>query len=211
MIDLPIVARPMTDASDAVHVPAAAGPQEIDSVSHRQSSPVVFGAPAVNHLIGDAETALKAQELSPDPAHDPLDQVVLGLKSKLDSRTGKAEIRLDPPNLGAVKVSLTLESGTLTAQFESSSDVVRDLLKGNLAKLKSVLETQGLAVDRLSVEPPPSASSSGQNASFGSATHDGRSAGQYQSDARSQQRRPESEAFAVLFSKAQDAPLDLVA
>ena len=39
-----------------------------------------------------------------------MDQIVLGLKSKLDARTGKAEIHLDPPNLGALKVSLTLEN-----------------------------------------------------------------------------------------------------
>ena len=42
-----------------------------------------------------------------------MDQIVLGLKGKFDAHTGKAEIRLDPPNLGAVKVSVTLDNGTL--------------------------------------------------------------------------------------------------
>ena len=162
-----------------------------------------------------AENAAPAHETPRTEPADPLDQVILGLKGKMDARTGKAEIRLDPPNLGAVKVSLSLENGTLTADFQSSSDVVRDLLKGNLEKLKTVLESQGLAVDRLAVDAPPAAQADsgathGQQSSFGSATHDGRSAGQYQQDPRSGQRRTNSQ-FEALFRQRQDAPIDLVA
>jgi len=110
-----------------------------------------------------------------------------------------------------VKVSLSLDSGNLTAQFESSSEMVRDLLKSNLDKLKTVLEGQGVSVDRLAVEPPATAQSQDPGASFGSATHDGRSAGQYHQDSRSSRHSPEADGFASLFREAQDAPLDLVA
>jgi hypothetical protein len=87
------------------------------------------------------------------------------------------------------------------------------LLKGNLDKLKTALQGQGVAVDRLAVDAPPDAGGTGQNpqASFGSAAHDGRSAGQYQQDPRSGQQRSGGEGFARLFSQAQEAPLDLVA
>ena len=112
-----------------------------------------------------------------------------------------------------LKVSVTLENGTLTAEFQSPSSVVRDLLKGNFDKLKTALQGQGVAVDRLAVDAPPDAGTSGQNpqASFGSAAHDGRSAGQYQQEPRSGQPRSGGEGFARLFTQAQEAPLDLVA
>jgi len=184
------------------------------------------GAPGMPLIAGEAkagstgaagaESARAAQETPPADAPDPMDQVVLGLKGKLDARTGKAEIRLDPPNLGVVKVSVTLENGILTAEFQSGSGVVRDLLKGNLDKLKTALQGQGVAVDRLAVEAPPSGSDTGtasQNpqASFGSAAHDGRSAGQHQSDPRAGHQRSGGEGFARVFTQAQEAPLDLVA
>jgi flagellar hook-length control protein FliK len=167
----------------------------------------------ITGAAGDAEPAPAAQESPRADVSDPMDQIVLGLKGKFDSRTGTAEIRLDPPNLGAMKVSITLDNGTLTAEFQSPSSVVRDLLKGNLEKLKTVLEGQGMAVDRLAVSAPPGTGASGQNpqASFGSATHDGRSAGQHQQDARSGQQRSAGDGFARFFTQAQEAPLDLVA
>jgi flagellar hook-length control protein FliK len=159
-----------------------------------------------------AETAPNVQESPNSQAADTMDQIVLGLKGKLDARTGKAEIRLDPPNLGAMKVSVTLENGQLTAEFQSPSSVVRDLLRGNIEKLKTVLEGQGVTVDRLAVSAPPDTGNPNQNpqASFGSATHDGRSAGQHTQDPRSNQGRS-GDGFARLFTQAQEAPLDLVA
>jgi flagellar hook-length control protein FliK len=159
-----------------------------------------------------AELAPVAQESPQTQSADTMDQIVLGLKGKMDARTGKAEIRLDPPNLGTMKVSVTLDNGLLTAEFQSPSPVVRDLLQGNLEKLKTVLEGQGVAVDRLAVNAPADTGGSGQNpqASFGSATHDGRSAGQHQQDPRSNHGRS-GEGFARVFTQAQEAPLDLVA
>ena len=47
-----------------------------------------------------------------------------------------------------------MQNGSLTAQFQSSSEVVRDLLKGNMEKLKSVLESQGVSVENLAVGAP---------------------------------------------------------
>jgi flagellar hook-length control protein FliK len=156
-----------------------------------------------------------AQNSPRSEGSDTFDQVVMGLKGKLDARTGKAEIRLDPPNLGTVRVSVTLNDGQLTAEFQSASTLVRDLLKDNLDKLKTALQGQGVTVDRLAVDAPPALSApagAGQNAqsSFGSATHDGRSAGQFQ-DGRSGQQRSAGEGFARKFAQALEAPLDLVA
>ena len=93
--------------------------------------------------------------------------------------------------------------------------MVRDLLSSNLDKLRTVLEAQGVPVDKLAVAPaqtPPGyVPLNGQT--FGSAAHDGRSAGQYQQDPRSNQRRPaEDDSFDNLLRRsAENTPLDLVA
>jgi flagellar hook-length control protein FliK len=171
---------------------------------------------ALSHDSAPADSAPAAQESPQSTTSETFEQVVLGLKGKLDARTGKAEIRLDPPNLGRVNVSVSLNNGTLTAEFQSASDVVRNLLKDNIDKLKSVLQGQGVAVDRLAVDAPAAPATAGGNSaqqqqSFGSATHDGRSAGQYQQNGRQQQPPAQDDSFARLFRQTQDAPIDMVA
>ena len=166
-----------------------------------------------------ADRATTASAAQTSPATDDgqtFDQVVLGLRGKIDARNGKAEIRLDPPNLGTVRVSVSLDKGTLTAQFQSSSDSVRDLLKSNMEKLKSVLESQGVSVDRLSVDSPAVKTAAAPDASSdqAGANNNGRSAGQYQQNASDQRRsQKDSSAFSRVWREAtQDAaPMDVVA
>ncbi len=219
---------PAGQAAAAAPADAWATPAIVGAPSQRPapvsiSSPLTIAptAAAPDPESTSAQTARAAQE---SPAPDPqqtFDQVVLGLRGNFDPRNGTAEIQLNPPNLGALHVSVALQNGSLTAQFQSSSDMVRGLLKDNLDKLKSVLEGQGVTVDRLVVNAPnPSAPASGssqqsggQQPNFGSAAHDGRSAGQYL-DQRPGQRRPDADSFARLFRQAagsSQAPVDLVA
>ena len=73
-----------------------------------------------------------------------------------------------------------------------------------------------VSVDRLTVAAPDTQgqaarSNSGQQAQFGSAAHDGRSAGGYQQEHRRGRERPENEMFARLFQQSRDKPIDLVA
>ena len=102
---------------------------------------------------------------------------------KLDARNGNAEIQLNPPNLGSLRVSVNLANGTLTAQFQSDNASVRDLLLSQMDKLKSVLEGQGLAVDKLAVGPQVNANAGGPQSVLppqrfpDSANPDGRSGG----------------------------------
>ncbi len=86
-------------------------------------------------------------------------------------------------------------------------------------KLKSVLQDQGIAVDKLAVNTVANASQSSpdRNPNFGSgsAPHDGRSAGYSQQDASNQKRSakdPNTNSFASAWKNAlKDNPIDLVA
>jgi flagellar hook-length control protein FliK len=68
---------------------------------------------------------------------------------------GSMQIRLDPPELGALKVSIEMANGQMTATFQTSNEQATQLLSHSLNQLKHVLESQGVAVDRLQVQQAP--------------------------------------------------------
>ena len=64
-------------------------------------------------------------------------------------------IRLDPPELGALQVSVQMKDGVMTATFQTSNDDATKLLSHSLGQLKHALETQGVSVDKLHVTQGP--------------------------------------------------------
>ncbi|MEE8574559.1 MAG: flagellar hook-length control protein FliK, partial [Thermodesulfobacteriota bacterium] len=64
---------------------------------------------------------------------------------------GKAVIFIDPPELGRLKVDISVQDTLLKAHITADNPVVRELLEMNLSELKSSLLKQGLIVDELVV------------------------------------------------------------
>ena len=60
-------------------------------------------------------------------------------------------MRLDPPELGALRVQMTIARGVVSAEFQPASQQAQALLEKGMATLRTALESQGLTVDRLSV------------------------------------------------------------
>jgi flagellar hook-length control protein FliK len=178
-------------------------------------APIIASIGAAPQTTSTSATNASTAQQSPAPSQENvLDQVVLGLRGNLDPQNGKAEIRLDPPNMGTLKVSIALDKGSLTAQFETSTDVVRDLLNSHIDKLRSVLEGQGITVDHLSVQTaqtqPTAATPQSQTSdqgSAGSSNHDGRSAGGFEQQRRGGQRDTADQTFASTFQQARESPL----
>jgi flagellar hook-length control protein FliK len=211
--------------------PASAAPAptlpvaKSDDAASDTKTPAVLPTPAApEKSAASADTrATSATPAQDSPRTDDgqtFDQIVLGLRSKFDPRAGKAEISLEPPTLGKLHVSISLDNGSLTAHFRAANESVRDLLNSNLDKLKGALESQGVAVDRLAVNASPDApntggSSNGNN--LAGSPNDGRSNGEYSREGsgnpqRDERRRQDPEAFAKLWQKAQAAaPIDVVA
>lgn len=158
--------------------------KSLDAKASGASNPAVGIQLDTPHLapLGSAEKAQAAQD---SPAVDQtqlLDQVVMGLRGKIDAKNSQADIQLNPPNLGTLQVRVKIENGILSAQFLSEHAVVRNLLSEHMDKLRSVLEGQGIAVDRLAVpnQTPPTmpVATSGGSQTWQNAGGDGRSAGQ---------------------------------
>lgn len=167
-----------------------------------------------SHQSGSASSAQSTQETPTNAAGETFEQVVLGLRTKIDASNTKAEIQLNPPELGSLRVSVSFANGQLTAEFTAQNQMVRDLLSNNMDRLKNVLEGQGITVDRLAVHTAgadssqSSGQSSGQQQNAFDSQHDGRSNGNTGQQQRSPQHQSSGQ-FAALMN--QDSPVDMVA
>jgi hypothetical protein len=71
--------------------------------------------------------------------------------SKSESGEAKVFVRLKPPSLGEVEISLYLEDGRLTGRIVAESAMVRELLDASLSQLRQRLEEQNVHVAELTI------------------------------------------------------------
>jgi flagellar hook-length control protein FliK len=164
----------------------------------------------------EAATIAKPAAPAPPPPAPPEvqfaaanhDKIITGLKSELLPNGGTMHIRLDPPELGALQVKVSMQDGVMTAAFETSNDDATKLLSHSLTQLKHALESQGVSVDKLYVQQSPrNESSSNQK------EENGQSNSQAQNQRSAQQEQQRKEMIRRMWAKLgvfQD-PLDMVA
>jgi flagellar hook-length control protein FliK len=96
-------------------------------------------------------------------AEDNHPKIVSSIQGKLLPNGGTLQMRLDPPGLGDLQVTVHLKDGVMTASFETSNDEATKLLSHSLGQLKSGLEAAGVTVDKIQVEQAPKKDSSGNS------------------------------------------------
>jgi flagellar hook-length control protein FliK len=82
-------------------------------------------------------------------------KIVSAVQAQALTNGGTMQIRLDPPELGALQVMVHMQDGVMTASFHTSNDDATKLLSHSLSQLKQVLESQGVSVERLQVQQAP--------------------------------------------------------
>jgi flagellar hook-length control protein FliK len=117
-------------------------------------------APVVEaHPSTHAATTAAAQPVSLPPearfAAANHENIVTSMRAEVLPNGGTMRLRLDPPQLGTMNVTVQIQDGLITAAFETSSDEATRLLGHSLNQLKSVLESSGIGVDRLQVTQAP--------------------------------------------------------
>jgi len=92
-----------------------------------------------------------------------------------DDQGGQIRIRLSPPELGSLKLEITLRNGVMTAKLETETNSARTLLLDNLPALRQRLADQNIKIERFDVDlrqdgrgdgspnPPPDFSGAKQN------------------------------------------------
>jgi flagellar hook-length control protein FliK len=158
---------------------------------------------AVNAATG----ALTPQAAFAAANHPP---IVLGMRGQLLPDGGTMQIRLAPPELGDLQVSVQVSNGSVAASFQTSNDQATRLLSHSLGDLKSALEAAGVTVEKLQVsQTSPSTSRQGADSQSGRQKNsDDQPQPDGQAPARDQQRR---EMLRRMWRRVGGEPLDLVA
>jgi flagellar hook-length control protein FliK len=122
---------------------------------------------AAGHAPGAQSAALTptpvAQTVDAQFAADNHAQIVSSIHTQLLPGGGTMQIRLDPPELGALQVTVKMENGVLSASFQTSNDEATRVLTHSLGQLKTALETAGVSVARLHVQQAPKQEGSGSS------------------------------------------------
>jgi flagellar hook-length control protein FliK len=181
----------------------AADPPD-DGVKTQAAPPKPAGnAPASNSPFSDALNAAGAKTSStgraaaPAPTQPTPDarfaevnhpKIVTGVRGELLPGGGTMQLRLDPPELGDLQISVHMRDGVMTAAFQTSNDQATRLLSHSLGNLKSMLEAQGVNVEKLHVQQgPKSNTGDAKDSRDGSGRQP--TPEQQQSDRREQQRK----------------------
>ncbi|MDY3560512.1 flagellar hook-length control protein FliK [Gemmata sp. JC673] len=112
-----------------------------------------FGAPAPVPQSPNAVTAAQTATAvkTPDPVVQVADHIVT--HAHVIARGGETEfqMRLDPPELGALKIRLVSDGDSIHGQVVVSSDAVRRMIESQLPELRQRLEDAGVSVQNFSV------------------------------------------------------------
>jgi flagellar hook-length control protein FliK len=71
---------------------------------------------------------------------------------RLGDEGGEVRLRLSPPELGSLRVELTVREGMLTAHLETETTTARSLLLDNLPALRDRLAEQNIKVEKFHVD-----------------------------------------------------------
>lgn len=86
------------------------------------------------------------------------------IRSNVGLRNSSMTIRLDPPELGSMKLDAQLRNDVLTVKIQASSEAAKSMLESRVNELRIALERHGITIDRIDIEVrPQTGSQSSQN------------------------------------------------
>ncbi|MFY9397176.1 MAG: flagellar hook-length control protein FliK [Desulfomonilia bacterium] len=112
-----------------------------------------------------------------------MDQLRQTLPAHVKDGGGSVTLRLNPPLLGRVEVSMTMHDGRLEAVFKTDQSVTRDILVQNMHTLREALAEQGIRPVQLTVSTGIDQRPSGEGFAF--ARQDGHGRGASSGEGRS--------------------------
>ncbi|MDY7109255.1 MAG: flagellar hook-length control protein FliK, partial [Planctomycetota bacterium] len=110
----------------------------------------------------------------PDGESEFAGRIVRGLSTMVSQRGGVMNMRLHPPELGSLRVQMSIIQGTVTAQFTATTEHAHVMLERSLTVLQNALHNHGLNVEKLGVQlasADPSASSARHDTNQNSQQH----------------------------------------
>ncbi|VFR17745.1 Flagellar hook-length control protein FliK [plant metagenome] len=121
------------------------------------ASPLGQAPAAAPVLLGHLATPVGAPGWSSE-----LGRQMIVMSQTADNLKQVAELRLDPPDLGPLRVSLTLQDGVASAVFVSAHPAVRQALESALPSLEQSLAQAGISLGQANVSDQGTASQQAQ-------------------------------------------------
>ncbi|MBP7933860.1 MAG: flagellar hook-length control protein FliK [Phycisphaerae bacterium] len=118
---------------------------------------------------GSAKNGSTAEEAALDPSRaESIEKLARVLRLQLGTRNSSMSLRLDPPELGNVRIEVRMQDQTLTVKFQVDTQAGHGVLQSRLDTLRQTLEQQGVRVDQVTVEYRPQQGDSPQQNRDGS-------------------------------------------
>jgi flagellar hook-length control protein FliK len=133
---------------------------EIPAVSPTPTDPTAPG----NHVRGQQIPGSFANRLESASAERKANDGLNGVErtrfvqrvarafQRVGDTEGEIRLRLSPPELGAVKLEVSLRDGAMVARMETETTTARNLLMDNLPQLKERLAEQNVRIETFEVE-----------------------------------------------------------
>ncbi len=86
------------------------------------------------------------------PESQIFDQVVTKMSGSFNGESGRMVLRMQPAELGSLKLELTVEGDRIRANLQAQTYQVQEVLERNLPQLRSALAEQGLKIDQFQVD-----------------------------------------------------------
>jgi flagellar hook-length control protein FliK len=160
---------PGSSRNDAQHAASLASPNDASSEIHAEAG----GTPTSGSTSspgGGSETVAPSQASASQPTRQTsagsaqgasgggqadrarFVQRVARAFSQVGDRGGSIRLRLHPPELGSLRLEVTVQGGTMTARLEVETDSARAMLLDNLPALRDRLAEQQIKVGRFDVD-----------------------------------------------------------
>lgn len=134
-------------------------------------------APASVATVGNAGTGQPTAGLADIDGERVAEQAMRGLRGAIAQKGGGVTLRLNPGELGQIKVHVDMHNGVVKAQIHTATDAARTLLQQQIHSLKASLEGHGLTVESLNVTQASQSSGSSFAHADDQTPSDGRSRG----------------------------------
>lgn len=148
--NLAAAAKPESFAA-ALEADGGLAPVTADS-QHADAAAMQAAAQAARAVDGAAQTSRPAQRIEA-PVGSRAFGEALGehLTWMVGSQQSRADLVLNPPQLGRVEISLTLNGDQATALFVSSNAAVRETLEASMPRLREILADAGVTLGQAQV------------------------------------------------------------
>lgn len=146
--EAPIEAKPQVEATPARTEPAVAAAASNSASRSSAGLEKLVGTRGVMPTVADGTAA---------DGGAPVDrarfvQRVEGALRRAQDRDGRLHVRLSPPELGSLRVEITLQNGVLTAKLEAETTAARNLIMENLPALRERLAQQDVRIEKFDVD-----------------------------------------------------------